>query len=197
VKTRDVVDTLERCTSQETLFVVSLGRTADEMFRQLADRSLFIDSLGDVCSVACGVAIGIQGAAPVVAVDTDGSHAFGLASLPVFASIRERLPNLTILVVDNQIYESAGSLPSPSSQINWQLLGRAFSLSIEDIQSTDRLQEFLSTPTGSLRYAVISVQNDELSPTQKTIDGIESMYRFVRQVERLTGRVIRMPAVKS
>jgi len=195
--TAELLDELAQIFPRETCIVCSLGRTSEEVFHRFPHNTLFLDSMGDVASVACGLALAIS-PRPVVAIDTDGSHLFGLANLPTIAALSSRLTNLALLVLDNVLYESGGSLPSRLCKLDWKHLGKAFDLSIVVAEDREQLESSLEDVFRKLIYTVVNINNPELpANATKSIDGVESRYRFIRHIEHLTGRTILYPAVKS
>lgn len=198
MNTAEVLDVIRTRVPPATTFVASLGRTSEETFRRWPTSTLFIDSLGDVTTLAVGVALGLGHAHPVVALDTDGSHLFGLPALPTLSQLAAGLPNLMVVVLDNGIYESGGGLPSRDCSLDWELLGRAFGLPLRRVTSTPGLVDALRHAFKTFIYLVAEVNNsDALVPVEKTLDGIESKYQFVRHLESISGRQILRPALKA
>lgn len=197
MNTAEVFEVITRLTPADASFVCSLGRTSDEAFDRVSTRCLFIDSMGDIIPIASGIALGTEGKR-VVALDTDGSHLMGLACLPVVGALKGRLSNLLIIVFDNQMYESAGRIPSRHCLLDWPTLGRAFGISIAVASTPEELESALADAFTILTFIVAQIANEDPAPTaRKTVDGIESRYLFIRHLETITGREILRPAVKS
>lgn len=195
--TSELVKLLSESLPQHASFVCSLGRTSDEVFSHFPMQTLFIDSMGDVVPLACGISLGLP-AQPIVALDTDGSHLMGLAVLPVVGALKKRLSNLLIIVLDNHLYESAGNLPSRDCQIDWSGLGTAFGVPITAVSGENELRVALHSAFSTLTYIVVDIHNSDPVPAaRKTIDGIESRYLFIRHIERLTGLSLLRPSMKS
>lgn len=75
--------------------------------------------------LASSVALGVAASRPndqVLAVCGDGALAMNLSSLVTLQGARTA--NLAVLVVANGIYEYTGSLPVPTRDLDWLLLGR-------------------------------------------------------------------------
>lgn len=196
--TEEFFDILGRTVPTDTTFVCSLGRTSEEAFARFRGRTLFLDSMGDVMPLACGVALGVSESHPVVALDTDGGQLMGLAALPTVAQMVDRLSNLLVVVFDNGIYESAGGLPSRSCTLDWTRLGEAFGLSVCVVDLPDDCAVALASAFHKFAILVVSTRNGPgVVKTNKTQDGIESRYVFVRHLERLLGKTILRPATKS
>jgi thiamine pyrophosphate-dependent acetolactate synthase large subunit-like protein len=195
--TAEVLKLLKAMLPPAASLVSSLGRTSDEAWAHFPDQTLFLDSMGDVTTVACGVALGME-THPVVALDTDGSHLLGLAALPTLGALAPRLNNLAIFVLDNGIYESGSGLPSRDCALDWVALGRAFGLPIREVATPDALTAALADAFKTLTFTVVRIANTDRAPdATKTLDGLESRYRFCRHLERLTGKIVLHPATKS
>lgn len=197
MNTNEVLSVIKEMVPENTAFIVSLGRTSEEAFQLFPNQSLFLDSMGDVASIACGVALGLGPPHPVVALDTDGSHLMGMSLLPTLATVTPRVSNLLIVVIDNGIYESGGGLPSREGDLNWLSLGKAFGLEIVTVDTEKELLESLKGVFSRFIYLVARVENVSPIPiTTKNIDGVESKYRFSRHLEKMSGRILIKPAVK-
>lgn len=199
MKTREVLELLAQLVPGDTILVSSLGRTSEEAFRLFPNRTLFLDSMGDIASVASGLALGLGPEYPVVALDTDGSHLMGLSILPTLAALADSLPNLLLLVLDNGLYESAGRLPSRDCSINWVLLGQAFGVDVQIASHLEHLACIIHDAGFSrFTYVAAMVENPDLPESvQKNVDGIESKYRFIRYLEIRLAKTLVKPSVKS
>lgn len=198
MKTTEVLEVVRSCVPASTAFVSTLGRTSEEVFRLFPEQTLFLDSMGDVSPLACGIALGLAPHHPVVALDSDGSHLMGISFLGTLASIVQRIPNLALIVLDNGIYESSGGLPSRAFNLDWTLLGQAFGLNIHVTESRTECETHLRKAFSECLYIVARVENSPDVPSvQKNMDGIESKYRFIRHLERVLNRKLLQPAVKS
>ena len=197
MNTAETLKLLQTAIPATTAIVCSLGRTSEAAHALFPDQTLFLDSMGDVTPVACGVALGLP-KSPVVALDTDGSHLLGVAALATLGGVAAQLSNLCILVLDNGLYESGGGLPSRTCVLDWTALGQAFGLPIVEVAHPDELKSALSGAFQHLTFIVVKIANIERAPdATKTVDGLESRYRFCRHLEKLSGRTILYPATKS
>jgi len=197
MNTAETLTLLQTMIPATTSIVCSLGRTSEAAHALFPDQTLFLDSMGDVTPVACGVALGMP-KSPVVAIDTDGSHLLGVTALATLGGLTAQLGNLCILVLDNGLYESGGGLPSRTCALDWVALGQAFGLPIREVDSADELKSALSGVFQRLTFIVVKIVNKERAPdATKTVDGLESRYRFCRHLEKLSGKTILYPATKS
>ncbi len=198
MNTREVLEIIAEQVPKDTAFIASLGRTSEETFRLFPDQTLFLDSMGDVTTVACGVALGLGATHPVVALDTDGSHLMGLSSLSTLATLVDRLPNLLLIVLDNGLYESGGGLPSRYTELDWQLLGQAYGMDCQVVNNKKQLLVSLQSVFSRFSYIITKIENTDNPPAaQKSLDGVEAKYRFSRHLERLLQKPLLRPSVKS
>lgn len=176
-----------------TVLVSSLGRTADEIYRRWPDDALFIDSMGDVCGLSMGIAIGAP-ALSVIGVDTDGSFLMNLSVMPTLGALASSLANYCLVIMDNGCYESGSGLPSRSVDLDWERMFAAFGIPARVIVSAEALPDQLIG--GGVLIA--RVRNELSVPESvKLVDGRESSYRMEARLSALRGVARRRPAVKS
>ncbi|WP_049563835.1 thiamine pyrophosphate-dependent enzyme [Nonomuraea sp. SBT364] len=175
MNTEELVASVLRDAPQQSVIVCAPGRTSEVVYRARPECTLFIDSMGDVIPLALGIAL----AAPAVRVhgfETDGGLLMNLSVLPVLAA---QLPeNLSVVIVDNGIYESSGGLPSRTSPIDW-----------------DRLLGAFGIPPAALRVAGVT-NDDPLPAATKPLDGAHSSYLVEALLSAYQGREPRLPARK-
>lgn len=87
-------------------------------------RNLYVSGpMGLATSVALGLAM-CRPKEQVLAIAGDGALAMNLSSLATIAGARP--DNLAILLVDNRVYEFTASVPTPTRDLDWLGVGRAF-----------------------------------------------------------------------
>ncbi len=87
-------------------------------------RNLYVSGpMGLATSVALGLAA-VRPNEQVLAIAGDGALAMNLTSLATIAGAKPK--NLSILLVDNRIYEFTASVPTPTCDLDWLAVGRAF-----------------------------------------------------------------------
>ena len=87
-------------------------------------RNLYVSGpMGLATSVALGLAA-VRPNEQVLAIAGDGALAMNLTSLATIAGAKPK--NLAILLVDNRIYEFTNSVPTPTRDLDWLAVGRAF-----------------------------------------------------------------------
>lgn len=158
------------------------------------ENSIILGSMG--CSTPLG--IGLAMALPhrkVIVLDSDGSTLMEPGVLPVLGNTS--LSNLTVVVLDNEAYESIG----------WKLNGERFKTytakntdicemakgaGIKNAMTIHTLEDFEKHFSGALSgnklsYLVIKIAHQPCQAPVKDIDAIEHKYRFVRYIERSEG----------
>ena len=83
------------------------GNTVEWYACRPGDGNFRVRTMGLVSSIALGMALGLPHR-QVVAIDGDGSLLMNLCSLPTIA--RKNPPNLTHVVLDNEVYEASGEI---------------------------------------------------------------------------------------
>jgi len=87
-------------------------------------RNLYVSGpMGLATSVALGLA-SVRPNDQVLAIAGDGALAMNLSSLATIAGARPK--NLSILLLDNHVYEFTASAPCPTRELDWLSVGRAF-----------------------------------------------------------------------
>lgn len=87
-------------------------------------RNLYVSGpMGLATSVALGLA-SVRPESQVLAIAGDGALAMNLTSLATIAGAKPR--NMSILLVDNRVYEFTASVPTPTRELDWLAIGRAF-----------------------------------------------------------------------
>jgi sulfopyruvate decarboxylase subunit beta len=150
--------------------------------------------LGSITTTALGLALALPHRR-VLSLETDGSVLMNTGALCTLGSQRPR--NLTVVVMDNGIYEIIGGAPTLTSQ-NTDLAKMASgagcinAVTVRDAESLKREFEKMWTDD-EMGYIVAKIQPgmhrwsaDELKGT----DGVEDKYRFIRYIEKLESIVI-------
>jgi thiamine pyrophosphate-dependent acetolactate synthase large subunit-like protein len=185
---------------EDLLVAVSLGATKNEWHSLMPGAgTMFLPLMGGSLPFGIGLALARPNRR-VVVIDTDGSMIFGAGSLCTLAS--ERPSNLTVLVLDNEMYESVGGHASATSG-RVDLARLAAGAGVAATATTDEpsalariLSEMLTDAEVGFVVAKIEPGREPLSPEQvKGSDAAEDKYRFLRHVEQLEGIVIRPPTV--
>ena len=99
--------------TKDDLLTTSIGQTWDDWWNyKPADNTFFTGILGSVSTTALGLAVSLPHRR-IVAIESDGSM---LLNTGVMCTLgKERPPNLTVVVMDNGIYENIGGPPTHTS----------------------------------------------------------------------------------
>ena len=153
--------------------------------------------LGSISSTALGLALTLPHRR-IVALDTDGSILMNTGILATLGN--ERPPNLTVVVLDNEVYESIGMHPTHTAGFT-DLAAMAKGAgcincsTVFDVESVeDRVAKALDD--GEFGFVVTKILPGHLPPEwgepriPGDTDGVEDKYRFVRHVQALEGIAI-------
>ena len=150
--------------------------------------------LGSITTTAMGVAFALPHR-KVLALETDGSVLMNTGALCTLGS--QRPGNLTVVVLDNGIYEIIGGAPTLTAQ-NTDLAkmangaGCINTVTVNDAEGLER--EFQKMWTDDeMGYIVAKIEPGmhRWAPEQlKTTDGVEDKYRFIRYIEKLENIVV-------
>jgi sulfopyruvate decarboxylase subunit beta len=185
---------------KDELVILSLGASVDEWYNaapHMRQASLFQQQLGCVTPQAFGLAVGLPHRR-VVSLDTDGGMMFNLGILATLAN--ERPKNLTVVVWDNECYQSIGGPPTHTASGIVDLAAIARGAGIEHAYTVRDLDEFGSRCDAALAAQALHVIVAKVDRAvrrdikRKHSDGREDKYIFVRHVEATEGIVIMGPS---
>ena len=192
----DVFRAIAPMITPEDLVTTSIGGTWDDWWnlKPAGDNTFFTGVLGSVSSTALGLAISLPHRR-IIAFESDGSMLMNTGILCTLGA--QRPANLTVLVLDNEIYENIGGPPTLTS-MNTNLARMA--------EGAGCLNCVTETETGAVARRFSRMLDDgemgflvaKIAPgkhpwpwrDRKSTDGIEDKYRFLRYVEKLEGVVI-------
>jgi sulfopyruvate decarboxylase subunit beta len=178
--------------ANDALVVSSAGAmTLEWNYVRPGDGNFRVRTLGLCSSIALGMALGLPGR-KVIALDGDGSLLMNLCSLPTIARMRPK--NLVHIVFDNEVYEASGSKKTATGA-GTDLVGVARAAGIENSRWANSLDDFTNAVAVALSGhelcfigAKVSTERAEVPPYP--IDEVENKYRFIRHVEKTTGKEI-------
>ena len=121
----------------------------------------------------------------VVVIDTDGGLLLNLGVLCTLGNLRP--PNLKVIVIDNECYESIGGMPTATAG-RTDLAAMARGAGIEHAETTRTLDEFKDVAKrgfadNALYFIVAKVEKGTKEVPTLFLDGIERKYQFVRYIE--------------
>lgn len=198
VKRFDFLKKLSELITDQLVIGYCIGLTSYEWWHLTRDKdnSVILGSMG--CSTPIGV--GLAMALPhkkVIVMDGDGSILMEPGVLPVLANTD--LPNLTVIVLDNEAYESIG----------WTEKGRfktytAYNTSLSEMAKGSGIKRAVTVRTlgefekvfndamsgNELNFIVMKTEHQGCQVPVKDIDTIEHKYRFIRHIEKTEGKKI-------
>ena len=199
----EVIKAMAAVVTADDLLTTSIGQTWDDWWNHKpADNTFFTGILGSVTTTALGLAVSLPHRR-IIAIESDGSV---LLNTGVMCTLgKERPENLTVVVMDNGIYENIGGPPTHTSA-NTDLAKMAEGagclncVTVRDAAEFDR-QFRRMIDDRQMGYLVAKIEPgvrhkwewEERKPT----DGIEDKYRFLRYVEKLENVVIHPGAVQN
>ena len=171
------------------------GNTVEWYACRPGDGNFRVRTMGLVSSIALGMALGLPHRR-VVAIDGDGSLLMNLCSLPTIA--RKNPPNLTHVVLDNEVYEASGEIDTATGA-GTDLVAMARGAGIRRASwaaSPDDLRAIFSEALEGRDAAFIGLKvetaRSEVPPYP--MDEVENKYRFIRHVEQTEGlNILSMP----
>lgn len=191
----EAIETLAELVTEEDLFTTSVGILWDDWWNNRpggVDNTFSPAAIGSVTPLALGIALALPHRR-VVALDTDGSM---LLNTGVMCSLGlERPKNLTVVVFDNEIYESIGGSATLTAH-NTDLAKMAEGAGCINCMTVDdheglALEAKRLLTDDEFGYLVVKIEpgikkweQDQRKPT----DGVEDKYRFRRYVEKLEGK---------
>ena len=196
MKRFDCLKSLALMLSADDIVVANVGPISREWNAvRPSEANLLQVNLGLCAAVGLGIAITLPHRR-VVILDGDGNLLLNLASLADMAN--QGLKNVLHIVLDNEVYEGGGGLPSATAgKADLALIARG--AGIQDARLSTALDEFESAAEEALRssehrFIVAKVEKGSMEklPTL-TLDGKEGKYRFARYIERTEGKQILRP----
>jgi thiamine pyrophosphate-dependent acetolactate synthase large subunit-like protein len=193
----DVLEEVAAVTTAEDLFVSSVGALLDDWWNLRpgrTDNTFSPSILGSVSTTALGLALALPHRR-VVALETDGSVLMNTGAMATIGNVRPG--NLTVVVLDNGIYECIGGPPTlTSGTTDLEVMARgAGCTNTVTVRDRDVFgKEFREQVSdGELGYVVTKIApgvHDWPDEDKRWTDGVEDKYRFLRYVERLEGITI-------
>lgn len=200
----EVVRALAELTSKEDLFVSSIGGVWDDWWNYRPGKVANTFSpgiLGSVTPTALGLALALPHRR-VVSLDTDGSMLMNTGILCTLGNVRP--PNLTVIVLDNEIYECIGGPPTfTAGHTDLALMAAgAGCLNCQTVYDADtcaaEIAAQLQDQQPGFIVAKIAPGAEPWSPEQtKFTDGVEDKYAFIRYVEQLENVVVHAGAPRG
>jgi len=190
MKRFDCLESLFSRMPDEVIVVGNVGDTTTLMLTlRPSDANVYSVNLGSCTAVGLGLALGLPHRR-VVALDGDGNL---LLNLAVLADVANQAPkNLSILVQDNELYQSGGNVPSATAGLA-DLAGIARKAGIKNTRTVRDIGEFQATVNDILEgpgpLLVVAKIEREIERPQSPVayNPTENKFRFVRYIERSEG----------
>jgi len=200
----DVLDVLARLLDEEDLLVTI--PSARRHFREITRSIIGADPphntfapvvLGSVSSTAFGLALAMPHRR-IVALDTDGSILMNTGILATLGN--ERPPNLTVIVLDNEVYESIGLHPTHTAGVTdlARMAMGAGCLNCSTVFDIDTVAVDVgkALDDGEFGFVVTKIAPGGMPPEWSKprlpgdTDGVEDKYRLIRHIQALEGVAI-------
>jgi sulfopyruvate decarboxylase subunit beta len=198
----DVIHAMAEVVTADDLVVTSIGSTWDDWWNNKpAENTFFTGVLGSVTTTALGLAVSLPHRR-IIVIESDGSV---LMNTGVMCTLGNQRPkNLTIVVMDNGIYENIGGPPTHTSG-NTDLAKMAEGAGCQHCLTVGRIEDFskqfrLAIEDNEMAYIVAKIEKFRQLwewKDRKPTDGVEDKYRFLRYVEKLENVVIHPGAVQN
>jgi sulfopyruvate decarboxylase subunit beta len=175
---------------EEDLVVTNLGGVRNEWHSlRPSEGNYNVFTLGLCSSVGLGLALALPHRR-VIVLDSDGSL---LVNLPTLTTIANEAPgNLVHIVFDNEAYESAGGGATHTSR-RADLARIAEGAGFENAVRVDSVESFTAMVARGLEgqelfFIAAKVEIGTAKVAPNPYDAMETMYRFMRHLEKLEGR---------
>lgn len=179
----------------DALVVIPPGGIENEWFALRPGPANLRLAMGEVTPLCLGLALALP-RRRVVAIDADGSVLINLGAICTVGLLKP--PNLKVVVIDNECYESIGGIPSHTA-MGTDLAAIARGSGIAGAVTTRTLEEFRQAAAEAFSRDGLAFIVAKVAPGAKDLpavymDGLEMKYRFVRHIEETEGvRVIEAP----
>jgi thiamine pyrophosphate-dependent acetolactate synthase large subunit-like protein len=200
----EAIEALGEIVTAEDLFTSSVGILWDDWWNNRPDRAdntFSPAAIGSISPIALGLALSLPHRR-VIALDTDGSMLMNTGIMCTLGG--ERPPNLTVIVFDNEIYESIGGSPTLTG-VNTDLAKMAEGAGCINCIMVDNLEDLTLEAKRLLTDDEFGFLVAKIEPgikvwaqeERKPTDGVEDKYRFLRHVEKTEGRRLNRGADQS
>ena len=192
MKRYDCVQILASMLGKEDIVVANVGNTSLELNAvRPSPANLYNVNLGQCTPVALGLALGLPNRR-VVALDGDGNLLLNLASLADAAHHKPK--NLTIIVFDNEAYESPGGLPSATAR-GADLEKMAAASGIASTFTVSNVEDFKTRVAAllhqnALGVVVTKIETGTIKTPPLNMDGKRNKYVFAGFIEETEKRAV-------
>ena len=187
----EALEAMKDLIGDELVVTTAGSATSDWHVVHPSDGQLQAKTLGLCSSIGLGLAIG-QPDRRVIVLDGDGALWMNLSSLGTIGWKRPR--NLVHICMDNGNYESSGGTPTASSaRMNFAAVARG--AGIESAVEADNPADFAAAVKHALssdgpHFIWCRISGSRAKAPPFPMDELENKYRFIRFVEKTTGKTI-------
>ena len=172
----------------DALVVMSPGGVENEWFHLRPGPGTMRLMMGAVIPICVGLTLALP-RRRVIALDADGSVLINLGALCTVGVLKP--PNLTVIVMDNECYESIGGIPSHTA-LGTDLAALARGAGIPHAVTTRTVEEFRAAAEAALTAQAAHCIVAKVRPGAKDLpvfamDGVEMKYHFIRHIEATEG----------
>ena len=199
MKRGEALEAIKNLVHDEFVVTTAGGATVEWHAIHPSDGNLQAKTLGLCSSIGLGLAIG-QPDRKVIVLDGDGALWMNMSSLGTIGWKQPR--NLVHICMDNGVYESSGGTPTvTSARMNFAALARA--AGIESAVEASTPQDFAAAVERALgtdgpHFIWCRIEQGRANVPPFPYDELDNKYRFVRFVERTTGkRILQQPVSHS
>jgi thiamine pyrophosphate-dependent acetolactate synthase large subunit-like protein len=190
MKRYDCLKSLFSRMPDDVIVVGNVGDTTTAMLTlRPSEANLYSINLGSCTAVGLGLALGLPHRR-VVVLDGDGNLLLNLAAL---ADVANQAPkNLSIVVQDNEVYQSGGNVPSATAGLA-DVAGIAKEAGIRDSRTVREIQEFeavvndILTAPGPVVIVAKIEREAERPQSPVAFNPVENKFKFVRYIEKTEG----------
>jgi sulfopyruvate decarboxylase subunit beta len=192
----DAVRVLSSFFTVDDLCISSLGALRQDWWNLTPQEgnTFYQAILGSVTTMALGLALALPHRR-ILALETDGSVLMNTGALCTLGS--QRPGNMTVVVLDNELYESIGGAPSLTSYNTdlAKMASGAGCINAATVRDPENLKNefqkmWLDAEMGYLVAKIDAGKHPWPVEKLKSTDGVEDKYRFMRYIEKLENIVI-------
>ena len=187
----EALQAIKDLVTEEFVVTTAGSATTDWHAVHPSDGNLQAKTLGLCSSIGLGLALG-QPDRGVIVFDGDGALWMNLSSLGTIGWKRPR--NLVHICMDNRNYESSGGTATASSaRLNFAAVARG--AGIESVAETENAADFAAAVKHALEsdgphFIWCPITGSRAKVPAFPLDELENKYRFIRFVEKTSGKAI-------
>jgi sulfopyruvate decarboxylase subunit beta len=192
----DAVRILSSYFTKDDLCISSLGAVRQDWWNLTPQvgNTFYPAIIGSITTTALGLALALPHRR-ILALETDGSVLMNTGALCTLGN--QRPSNMTVVVLDNELYESIGGAPTLTSQNTdlARMAGGAGCINTATVRDSESLKAEFEKMwlDDEMGYLVAKIEHGKYpwpADKLKGTDGVEDKYCFIRYIEKLENVVI-------